>query len=118
MGEPPSQREPRETVSVAVTVLRLDRVAAGGLLALAAVEIDIAGVVLTLHGVRVIRTGPRSRGVAAPFCRVAKGRLAEAISLPADVTRAIGEVVLDEYEGLVATAVEGIRGRRRVRSAP
>ena len=90
-----------ETVAVTATVLRITRATAGRLLALAEVEIEIAGVAFTLHGVRVIGTGPRSRRVAAPCYRVAGGRLADAISLPPELVRAIGNAVLDEYEALV-----------------
>lgn len=84
-----------ETVTVTATVLQIKRAEARSLLALADVEIEIAGVSLTLHGVRVIKTGPRSRGVAAPCHRVANGRLADAISLPPELARAV-----DEYEAI------------------
>jgi hypothetical protein len=87
-----------DTVTVSATVLQIKRADAGRLLALAEVEIEIAGVAFTLHGVRVIKTGPRSRGVAAPCVRVAGGRLAEAISLPPELTAAIASAVLDEYD--------------------
>ena len=91
-----------ETVTVTATVLRVERVAAGRLLALASVEILVAGVAFTLHGVRVIRTGPRSRGVASPCYRIASGRLADAVELPPELTGAIADAVLDEYDELVS----------------
>ena len=90
----------RATERVTASVLRIERADAGRLLALAEVEIEIAGVAFTLHGVRVISTGPRSRGVAAPCCRVANGRLADAISLPPELAAAIAGAVLDEFEAL------------------
>jgi len=40
---------------------------------------------LSDHGVRVVGTGPRSRGIAAPCYRIANGRLADAISLLSQV---------------------------------
>jgi DNA-binding cell septation regulator SpoVG len=86
-----------DTVPVTVTVLRIERVESGRLLALAEVEIDIAGVALVLHNIRVLKTGPRSRGIAAPCCRVANGRLADAVSLPPELAKAIANAVLDEY---------------------
>jgi hypothetical protein len=89
-----------DTVAVSVTVLHVERVAAGRLLALAEVEVEISGVAFTLHGVRVIKTGPRSRGIAAPCYRVANGRLADAISLPPELTAAVAGAVLDEYDAL------------------
>jgi hypothetical protein len=57
-----------------------------------------------LHGVRVIKTGPRQRGVEAPHYRVATGRLAAAISLPSELARAIAAAVLDEYDALRSPA--------------
>jgi len=89
-----------DTVSVTATVLSIKRVDSGRLLALASVEILIAGVAFTLQGVRVVRTGPRSRGVASPSCRVANGRLAAAVALPPELARAIADVVLDAHDAL------------------
>ena len=110
-------RAEAETVQVAATVLRIVRAARGPLLALAEVEIEVAGFAFVLHGVRVIRTGPRSRGVAAPHCRVASGRLAAAISLPPELSRAIAEVVLDEYEALESRRWENRAPSGRERGA-
>jgi DNA-binding cell septation regulator SpoVG len=73
---------------------------AAGAGALASVEIEIAGVVFVLHGVRVIKTGPRQRGIAAPAHRVANGRLADTIAMPPELARAIANAVLDEYDTL------------------
>lgn len=89
-----------DTVTVTATVLRIERIDSGRLLALASVEILIAGIAFTLHGVRVIRTGPRSRGIAAPCHRVANGRLTDAISLPPELSDAIASAVLDVYDEL------------------
>ncbi|HWB52205.1 MAG TPA: hypothetical protein VG651_24070 [Stellaceae bacterium] len=88
----------RETVNVTATVLRLDRAESGRLAALASVQIEIADVAFVVHGVRIIRTGPRAHGIAAPCYRMATGRLADAISLPPELTHAIVEVVLDEFD--------------------
>jgi DNA-binding cell septation regulator SpoVG len=93
-----------DTASVAVTILSLERSERGRLLALASVEIEIAGVAFVVHGVRVIRTGPRSRGIAAPCYRVADGRLADAVTLPPELAIA----VLDQYEAIVAPARQPI----------
>jgi DNA-binding cell septation regulator SpoVG len=99
---------PRQTVDVTATVLRLDRAEAGRLAALASVQIEIAGVAFVIHGVRIIRTGPRAHGIAAPCYRMATGRRADAISLPPELIHAIAEVVLDEFDAL--------RGLRRFAS--
>ena len=64
-----------DTVTVAATVLGLKCVDAGRLLALAEVELEIAGIVFTLRGVRVIKTGPRSHGVARAHLRVCRSGL-------------------------------------------
>lgn len=85
---------------VTATVLRVERIDSGRLLALASVEIEIAGVAFVLHGVRVIKTGPRQRGIAAPAHRVANGRLADTITMPPELARAIANAVLDEYDEL------------------
>ncbi len=106
-----------ETVAVSATVLRIKRADAGRLLALAEVEIEIAGIAFTLHGVRVIRTGPRSRCVAAPFCRVAGGRLADAISLPPELSAAIGNAVLDEYDAMRRAAGAARMGEAGIAAA-
>lgn len=100
MPAPPVDDGDGDTVSVSATVLRVRRVEQGRLLALASVEILIAGVSFLVHGVRIIKTGPRSKGVAAPRCRLAGGALADAIELPPELSAAIAGVVLDEYEAL------------------
>jgi DNA-binding cell septation regulator SpoVG len=100
-----------ETVAVTATVLQLKRAAIGRLQALADVEIEIAGVAFVVRGIRVIKIGPRSRGVAAPRCRIAAGRLAEAVSLPPELTAAIGNVVLDEYDAMRRAAAPGAAGK-------
>ncbi len=99
-----------DTIPVTATVLRIERADSGRLLALAEVEIEIASIAFILHGVRVVKTGPRSRGIAAPCYRVANGRFADAISLPRELTAAVASVVLDEYDALRPGAPPGPRG--------
>jgi hypothetical protein len=106
-----------DTVTVAATVLRIKRADAGRLLALAEVEIEIAGIAFTLHGVRVISTGPRSRCVAAPYCRIAGGRLADAITLPPELSAAIGTAVLDEYDAMLRAAGAARMGEAGIAAA-
>jgi DNA-binding cell septation regulator SpoVG len=100
MSQPGARRGEDDTVSVTATVLRVKRAEVGRLLALAEVEIEIAGVAFVLHGVRVVKTGPRSRGIAAPCFRLAGGRLADAIHV---TFRAVGR--------------HRERGARRIRSS-
>ena len=90
----------RNTELVSATVLRIERAAVGRLLALADAEIEIAGVAFTIRGIRVVKTGPRSRGVAAPCFRVASGRLAAAIEMPPELAAAIAGAVLDAYDDM------------------
>ena len=85
-----------ETVPATVTVLRLDRASAGRLLAFAALEIEIAGIVIGIEGVRVLRTGPHSRGVAPPTFRGPTGESVPSVILPDELRRAIA--VLDCYD--------------------
>ena len=62
-----------ETVPVNVTVLKVEPVAGSRrLLGLAEVEIDIDGVVIGVHGLRVVSLGPL--GVEAPTWRWAPRR--------------------------------------------
>jgi DNA-binding cell septation regulator SpoVG len=95
-----------DTVPVSVTVLRVEHNSGGprGLLALADVEIAIEGIAFVLHGVRVISTGPRSRCAATPCHRIANGRLADTITLPPELARAVGNAVLDEFDRQAASA--------------
>lgn len=96
--------DPAETLPVEVTVLGLDLVhAPGRLLALAAVEIDIDGIVLGLDGVRVVRLGPHRHGVEPPVWR-AGAQSRPAVILPAELTAAIAGAVLDLYEASRADA--------------
>jgi DNA-binding cell septation regulator SpoVG len=65
-----------------------------------AVVITGAADAFVLHGVRVIKTGPRQRGIAAPAHRVANGRLADTITMPPELASAIATAVLDDYDEL------------------
>jgi hypothetical protein len=88
------------TVPVTVTVLQIDRISAGKLLALASVEIEIAGVSLEMRGLRVIRTAPGRVGVEPPCYRGATGAAVPAVILPEELSAAIANAVLDEFESI------------------
>lgn len=98
-----------ETTAVNVAVLQVERAYAGRLLALAEVEIEIDGIVIVLHGVRVVDLGPRSLGVEPPAWR-AGAQSRAAISLPEELTATIADAVLDAYEA--AREMFGCRRRR------
>lgn len=87
-----------ETVPVTCTVLRIDPVPAGRLLALAAVELLVDGIMIELRGVRVVRTGPRTLGVEPPTYRGPTGAAVPAVILPPELSAAIASAVLDEYQ--------------------
>jgi hypothetical protein len=86
-----------ETAAVRVTVLGLNLVHGGRLLALAAVEIDIEGIVIGLDGVRVVQLGPHRLGVEPPAWR-AGAQSRPAVILPPELTSAIAGAVLDLYQ--------------------
>lgn len=92
-----ADREP-----VTVTLLSVEWVrGAGKLAALAAVEITISGVVLTVAGWRVLDEGARWR-IEPPAYRDHCGRWTDAVALPDAVTRAAAELIRD---GLAAATV-------------
>lgn len=84
-------------------MLSIERVVAGRLLGFASVEIEIAGVVLELHGVRIVRTPRGTIAVEPPLYRGPAGIALPAIVLPPpELARAIGAAVLDVAEASVA----------------
>lgn len=87
----------------------------GKVLALASVEIDVAGVTFFLHGVQVVRskdpnTGGEAVGVDLPRYRSPAGSWKQALTLPNELRRPIAHAVLDECCDLGIT-------RRKARSA-
>lgn len=84
------------TTPVSITVLSVTPMRVGKLFALAAVEIDIADVLLEIHGIRVLQVPAgrdQDRTSDLPGCGA--GRWQTAIILPEEVRRPIGDVVLD-----------------------
>lgn len=89
---------PADTEPVRATVLSIEPVCAGRLLGFASVEIEIAGIVFELHGVRVIRTPRGTIGVDPPQYRGSAGASLPAVILPPELVQAIGGAVLDAAE--------------------
>ena len=83
------------TSTVNITVLSVAPAHAGRLFALAAVEIDIGGIVVELHGIRVLRVGTSGTRVELPQFRDAGGLPRSVVTLPPEVYGPIGDVVLD-----------------------
>src|SRR5947208_6741232 len=87
-----------DTVPVTATVLQIQRVEADRLLALADIELQVAGLAIGLRGIRVIRTAvPGVVAVEAPCYRRRDGVLAPAVTLPEELAAAIAGAVLDEF---------------------
>jgi stage V sporulation protein G len=91
-GRTPDDDSP--TTSVSITVLSATPIRAGKLFALAAVAIDIDGVLLEIHGIRAVHIPPAATRVELPTFRDAAGRSQTAIILPEEVRGPIGDAVL------------------------
>ena len=84
------------TTQVSITVLSVTPMRAGKLFALAAVAIDIDGVLIEIHGIRAVHVPPAATRIELPTFRDAAGRSRAAIILPEEVRRPIGDAVLEE----------------------
>jgi hypothetical protein len=83
-----------DAVTVTFTVTGLERIEGHGrLVALAALEIDFDGVILGLHGVRVIRQGKRITTQAPRFRDPKNGVWVPAVILPDELGTAIAREV-------------------------
>jgi len=81
--------------SIAVTVLSVTPISTGRHFALASVEINVDGIVVQLHGIRVMRTAAGATSVELPTFRDAMGQSRAAVVLPEAVYRLIGDAVGD-----------------------
>lgn len=88
-----------DTVSVQFEVLAIERVNRGRLIALSAVEIEIAGITLTLQGVQIVRRADNTVVCNPPVFRHARsGEWLPAVVLPPELARAIAAEVLRTFE--------------------
>ena len=83
------------TAPVSITVLSVTPMRAGKLFALVAVEVDIDGVPIEIHGIRTMHVPPAATRIELPTYRDAAGRSRAAIILPEEVRGPIGDAVLD-----------------------
>ena len=83
----------RSTVNI--TVLSVAPVRPGRIFALASIEIEIGGVAIELHGIRVLRAGTAGTRIELPQFRDAAGLFRPVVSLPREVYGPIGNAVLD-----------------------
>lgn len=84
-------RDMAETTPVTITILDIERVAKGDVVALAIVELEVAGVVIVLQGVAVTRQG---RCRAPLFRHPRNGHWLPAVRLPASLSTAVATEVL------------------------
>ena len=99
------------TTPVSITVLSVTPMRAGKLFALTAVEVDIDGVAIEIHGIRAMHVPPAATRIEVPTYRDAAGRSRAAIVLPEEVCGPIGDAVLDRLVEL------GLAVRRSPRAA-
>ena len=84
-----------EQVTVLMTVIGVEQVRdRASLIGLAIVELDIAGVVITLQGVQVLRSPDGSLVCRSPQFRRADGKWTSAAVLPPELAEALGLEVL------------------------
>jgi len=84
-----------ERITVIMTVMGVEQVRdKGALIGLAIVELDIAGVVIVLQGVQVLRLPNGSLACRSPQFRRADGAWTSAAVLPPDLAEALGAEVL------------------------
>jgi hypothetical protein len=93
---PDDTEHPSPSSTVSITVLSVKPVNFGRIFALASVEVDIDGVMLTIHGIRAIRVQPIGTQIDLPMFRDESGTWRHAITLPDEISGPIGRAVLDE----------------------
>ena len=100
---------PTDTVAVDYRVLGVEPVrGAGRLEALAAIELDVAGVVIVLQGVQLRRRADGDFDCAAPAFRHPRtGQWFPAVILPPELRTALGKEVLATIRALPASPAPG-----------
>ena len=93
-----------DTMAVEFTVTGVEMLRGSGrLIALANVDLDVAGVVLALQGVQIMRDAAGGLTVRAPQFRGAGGTWRSAVVLPDALREALGAEVLASMPGGGAT---------------
>lgn len=89
-----------DTALVRCTVLEVQPVNAGRILALASVEVEIDGVVFVVEGVQVVRVPatrdqPERTGVDLPRYRNRQGAWRPTLKMPEEVRQPLGDAILE-----------------------
>lgn len=88
-----------DTTAATIRILSFDRARAGRTLTVASVEVEIAGVVIVLHGLRVVEF-ERGVIVEAPQYRPpASSAWTRSVELSAELAEAVEELVADAFFG-------------------
>jgi stage V sporulation protein G len=94
-----------ETVGVEYRVIGIAPIrGTGSLVGMAIVEVEIAGVVLTIQGIRIMRRQDGSLEVGAPtFKSPRDGRSIPAILLPDALRNALADEIIDSWRRITPT---------------
>ncbi len=87
-----------DSIEVAFEVVRVERVDAGRLYALATVIVTVNDVEMAIQGVRVMRQPTGMLAVEAPRFRRPGGEWVPAVMLPPELKRAIADEILEQVE--------------------
>lgn len=88
--------ENSETKQAQIRVVSIDRIAAKRVIALASVELEIDGVVVTINGIQAVRNEPAGLRIELPRFRDDAGVWRTAINLPEEVRGPMGDAVIEE----------------------
>ena len=92
-----------DSVEVSFEVVKVERVDAGRLYALATVIVAVNDVEMAIQGVRVMRQPTGMLAVEAPRFRRPGGEWVPAVMLPEELKQALAAEILDQVEKLAAT---------------
>ena len=91
-------KQDSSSVEVSFEVLRVERVDAGRLHALATVLVSVNDVEMAIQGVRVMRQPTGMLAVEAPRFRRSGGEWVPAVMLPPELKQAIADEILNQVE--------------------
>ena len=96
--EIPRHREPfmSETESVQITVAAVRPVAGRSIFAFIDVELVIAGVSLTIHGIQARHVAPHGTSIHLPTYRAEGNAPRIAVTLPPELVTTLGDLILED----------------------